>query len=111
MVFLLHHDRRAFLLKYAEGVVTRLGEFETSTLARLELKELGATRAFLVRTGEMNEMTAGWLYVVHDGGIKLVSNVANLYDLAIDWDTKRICLVVWEGGERHLVVKEFRLSP
>lgn len=111
IVFILRkqQEKTAHLLAYREGSVSRLAEVEATSAAWLHVKHASPERViFLVQANRGYEQGNNPLFVFDGTTAKRVTDIAELYDVAIDPQGKRICYAAWVEGQRHLVVKELR---
>jgi len=110
ILFLLHHEGKAYLLWYQEGRVALAREFEATAgqfYTSLEVKHRSPERIFLAaRLHGASARRHNPLLLVDRSGLKIVKNTGELYDVVFDSAGRLVCLVVWENGERHLVVQE-----
>ena len=111
-VLVLCGPKKGHVLEYREGDVSRLAEFETGTWgawASFEVKASPTGRAiFIVNVHQPYEGGDNPLFVYDSSGLRRVTDFPELYNIAVDPTGQRICFVVWENDQRHLIVKEYK---
>ncbi len=111
-VLVLCGPKKGHVLEYREGDVSRLAEFEGGTRgawASFEVKASLAGRViFIVNVHEPYEGGDNPLFVYDSSALRRVTDFPELYNIAVDPTGQRICFVVWENDQRHLIVKEYK---
>lgn len=109
IVFLLSLENNSFIIGYQGGKVSKLAEIRTSNSARLEVKHAADEGVvFLVPAHQSYERGNNPLFLFDASGLKRITEIPELYDVEIDPAGQRICLVVWENDQRHLLVMDFK---
>ncbi|MFQ5927494.1 MAG: hypothetical protein ACE5MH_08685, partial [Terriglobia bacterium] len=116
VVFPVWHGDKAHILVLREGNLARLAGIPSPRRAWLQVKYKAVEGVvFMVGTSRRWPWDAkvkadNPLFVLADAGFKKVTDLPTLHDVEIAPTGQWICFSVWEGDERHLIVRELRIE-
>ena len=107
ILLLLSHGRKSALVLYRDGKIKRLAEFDSNGYGSVEVKHRSPDRViFLVKAHASYERGDNPLFVFDGERLSRVKGYRELYDAEVDPGGRRIAFCYWEGGQRHLAIKE-----
>lgn len=111
IVLTLSREKKTYLFLYRDGMISRLGEFDSTGFIWIEVKHVSSTRMiFLLRTHGPADRGDNPLLVLDDTQLRRIKEYSELYDAAVDPTGRRIAYCYWEGDKRHIVVKDLDQS-
>ncbi len=109
IIMVLSRSPKTFLFLYQDGKVRELGELNSPGVHRIEVKHVSPSRiVFLIRTQASYERGDNPLFVFDGSQLLRVREYAELHDVDVDPNGRRIAYCHWVGDERHIVVKELK---
>lgn len=103
-------DRLHLLLRHEEQW-RRVGPLLPVRRGVLEVKHSSPVRAlFIVKLHRRLERGDNPLFILDEDGLRRLTGTGELYDVAVDPAGKKICLVVWQEGQRHLIIRDLSLK-
>jgi hypothetical protein len=111
LILLVAYSHDAYLVRYGGGKLALLYRFAVKNYQQTALRVEYARDdrvLFQVVTGPSYEKRENALFVYDKAGMKKISDVGPIDDVAIDPAGKLICLSRWRGEKRELVLKELK---
>jgi hypothetical protein len=113
VIMLVAYGQEAWLARHAGGKLELLYRFPVKNYQQTALRvehTRGEHVLFQVSTGPDYERRENFLFVYDRSGLRKIRETAPIYDLDVDNDGRLLCLSLWKGNNRRLVVREWKDS-
>lgn len=113
IILLVAWGQEAWLARHAGGRLELLYRFPVKNYQQTELRvehARGERVLFQVSTGADYEKRESFLFVYDRAGLRKIRETAPIYDLDVDVEGRLLCLSLWKGNSRRLVVREWKDS-
>jgi len=113
IILLVAYGQEAWLARHAGGRLELLYRFPVKNYQQTALRvehARGERVLFQVSTGPDYEKRENFLFVYDRSGLRRIRETAPIYDLDVDTEGRLLCLSLWKGNNRRLVVREWKDS-
>jgi len=113
LIFAMERGPQIILYHYQDGETIEYGRIETAAgRGRLDLKHSFHDSVFFqVKRFRSYEQGHNPLFLYDASGLREVEVEGDLYDAAVSPDGALLCLVLWRGGQRRLIIVELPPQP
>jgi hypothetical protein len=114
IILLVAWGQEAWLARHAGGRLELLYRFPVKNYQQTALRvehARGERVLFQVSTGADYEKRENFLFVYDRSGLRRIRESAPVYDLDVDDTGRLLCLSLWKGNSRRLVVREWKDLP
>jgi hypothetical protein len=111
IILLVAYGQEAWLARHAGGRLELLYRFPVKNYQQTALRvehARGERVLFQVSTGPDYEKRENFLFVYDRSGLRRIRETAPIYDLDVDNEGRLLCLSLWKGNNRRLVVREWK---
>jgi hypothetical protein len=111
IILLVAYGQEAWLARHAGGRLELLYRFPVKNYQQTALRvehARGERVLFQVSTGPDYEKRENFLFVYDRSGLRRIRETAPIYDLDVDTAGRLLCLSLWKGNNRRLVVREWK---